>query len=95
MAFLSVLVLLVATIFSIYLIFGIAGPGVFGSFGGRSSAARFLVVALYLGAVAVAVLGTHRNLLSPGLKFFGQSDGSADTAEPPPEPAGPAVHPTA
>jgi hypothetical protein len=95
MAFLSVLVLLVATIFSIYLIFGIAGPGVFGSFGGRSSAVRFLVVALYLGAVAVAVLGTHRNLLSPGLKFFGRSDGSADTAEPPPEPAGPAVHPTA
>jgi hypothetical protein len=90
-AFLSVLVLLVATIFSIYLIFGIAGPGVFGSFGGRSSAVRFLVVALYLGAVAVAVLGTHRNLLSPGLKFFGKNSGSADAAGPSPEPASPSA----
>jgi hypothetical protein len=71
-AFLSILVLLVVAILSAYLIFALAGPGVFGSFGGRSAALRYLIEALYLGLVAGVVLGTHRNLLNPGLKFFGK-----------------------
>ncbi len=69
-AFLSMLILLVAMIFVAYLVFVLAGPGVFGSLGGRTSAWRALLDALYVGGVAALVLQTHRNLVSPGLRFF-------------------------
>ncbi len=69
-AFLSMLILLVVTILVAYLVFALAGPGVFGSLGGRTSVWRALLDALYVGGVAALVLQTHRNLVSPGLRFF-------------------------
>jgi hypothetical protein len=75
-AFLSVLILLVVTILSVYLLFALGGPGVFGSFGGRTPALRDLIDAVYVGLVAVTVLLTHRNLVTPGLQFFGGGTGS-------------------
>jgi hypothetical protein len=74
-AFVSVLILLVVSILAVYLLFALGGPGVFGSFGGRTSALRDLIDAVYVGVVAGAVLLTHRNLVTPGLEFFGGSRG--------------------
>ncbi len=71
-AFLSVLILLVVSILAVYLLFAPGGPGVFGSFGGRTPALRDLIDAVYVGLVAVTVLLTHRNLVTPGLRFFGE-----------------------
>jgi hypothetical protein len=70
-AFLSVLILLVVSILAVYLLFALAGPGVFGSFGGRTSTLRDLIDAVYVGLVAGTVLLTHRNLVTPGLRYFG------------------------
>jgi hypothetical protein len=70
-AFLSVLILLVVSILAVYLVFALAGPGVFGSFGGRTSTLRDLIDAAYVGLVAGTVLLTHRNLVSPGIRYFG------------------------
>jgi hypothetical protein len=70
-AFLSVLILLVVSILAVYLVFALAGPGVFGSFGGRTSTLRDLIDAVYVGLVAGTVLLTHRNLVTPGLRYFG------------------------
>ena len=81
-AFISVLVLLVTAVFSVYLIFALAGPGVFGSFGGTTPALRDLVVALYLGLIALTVLATHRNLVAPGLAFLGGARGRSETSPP-------------
>jgi hypothetical protein len=75
-AFLSILILLGVTIFAIYLVFALGGPGVFGSFGGRTPALRVLIDTVYVGLVAGAVLLTHRNLVTPGLQFFGKTNGS-------------------
>jgi hypothetical protein len=36
---------------------------------------RDLIDAVYVGVVAGAVLLTHRNLVTPGLEFFGGSRG--------------------
>jgi hypothetical protein len=74
-AFLSVLILLVVGILAAYLLFALGGPGVFGSFGGRTPALRDLIDAVYVGLVAVTVLLTHRNLVTPGLQFFGRGNG--------------------
>jgi hypothetical protein len=74
-AFLSVLILLVVSILAVYLLFALGGPGVFGSFGGRTPALRDLIDAVYVGLVAVTVLLTHRNLVTPGLQFFGGGNG--------------------
>jgi hypothetical protein len=74
-AFLSVLILLVVSILAVYLLFALGGPGVFGSFGGRTPALRDLIDAVYIGLVAVTVLLTHRNLVTPGLQFFGGGNG--------------------
>jgi hypothetical protein len=74
-AFLSVLILLVVSILAVYLLFALGGPGVFGSFGGRTPALRDLIDAVYVGLVAVTVLLTHRNLVTPGLQFFGGGKG--------------------
>jgi hypothetical protein len=81
-AFIAVLVLLVAAVLSAYLIFALAGPGVFGSFGGTTPALRYLVVALYLGLVAIVILGTHRNLVPPGLSFLGGTETALRTSPP-------------
>ena len=70
-AFLSVLILLVVSILAVYLLFALAGPGVFGSFGGRTSTLRDLIDAVYVGLVAGTVLLTHRNLVTPGIRYFG------------------------
>jgi len=75
-AFLSVLILLVVSILAGYLLFALGGPGVFGSFGGRTPALRDLIDAVYVGLVAVTVLLTHRNLVTPGLQYFGKGNGS-------------------
>jgi len=75
-AFLSVLILLVCSILVVYLLFALGGPGVFGSFGGRTPALRVLIDAVYIGFVAGTVLLTHRNLVTPGLQFFGGGNGS-------------------
>ena len=85
-AFLSVLVLLIVTVVSIYLLFALAGPGVFGSFGGRGPTGRDLAFAVYLGVVAVLVLGTHRNLVPPGLQILGRRDALHAVAAAPPDP---------
>jgi hypothetical protein len=74
-AFLSILIALVVSILVAYLIFVLAGPGVFGSLGGRTIAWRALLDALYVGGVAWLVLRTHRNLVAPGLQFFRPTGG--------------------
>ena len=81
-AFLSVLVLLVVTVISAYLVFALAGPGVFGSFGGRGPTVRYLVDAVYIGAVAGLVLRTHRNLVPPGLRIFNSDGGTGGPTQP-------------
>jgi len=77
-AFISVATLLFTAVLSIYLVFALAGPGVFGSFGGSTPTFRLLVVFLYLGGVSALVLWTHRDLVPPGPGFLGR------TAGPPP-----------
>ncbi len=51
-AFLSVLSLQVTSVVAVYLVFALAGAGVFGSFGGRTPSLRSLIVTLYLSGVA-------------------------------------------
>jgi len=84
--FVSVLVLLVVTVLAIYLLFGIAGPGVFGSFGGRAPAVRYFIVSLYLGAAFSVILRTHRDLVAPGLRPFGLFISASAGTRPPPPP---------
>jgi hypothetical protein len=88
-AFVSILVLLVTGVLSIYLLFAIASPATFGSFGGRSVSVRILVESVYLAVVAVVVLWTHGSLLTPRLGVFGRQSRPVD----PPSPAtgGPAT----
>ena len=91
--FLAVLVLLVTTVLAAYLIFAIIGPGVFGSVGGRVPALRYLIDAVYLGAVAVIILITHRNLVPPGLHLLGRLNAAGSSGKhassnaPAPQPA--------
>jgi len=66
-SFISVVAFLLSIVATIYALFSIIAPGVFGSLGGRTDAARDLVVALYIAIVAVTILLTHRNLVPPGL----------------------------
>ena len=79
-AFVAILVLLVVTVFAAYLIFALAGPGVFGSFGGRTATTRYLIESAYLGVIAVVVLYTHRNLVAPGLTLIGRGGAAEVTA---------------
>ncbi|HXW33014.1 MAG TPA: hypothetical protein VEJ87_00425 [Acidimicrobiales bacterium] len=93
--FLMVLLLLFAAVFAIYLVFALAGPGVFGSFGGRDPALRYLIDAVFVAVVAFLVISTHRSLLPPGLSVFGPAPkagpppGSYPTGGPPTGPSGP------
>ena len=84
--FISVSTLLFTAILSIYLLFALAGPAVFGSFGGSTPTIRLLVVFLYLGGVSALVLWTHRDLVPPGLGFLGRSNGSPTGLAPGPVP---------
>jgi hypothetical protein len=85
-AFISVSTLLFSAILSIYLLFALAGPGVFGSFGGSTPTIRYLIVFLYLGGVSALVLWTHRDLVPPGLGFLGRSTGRSPGLAPGPVP---------
>jgi len=82
-AFVAVATLLFTTILSIYLLFALVRPAVFGSFGGSTPAFRLLVVFLYLGGVSVLVLWSHRDLIPPGLGFLGRP-GSPPPPQAPP-----------
>ncbi len=73
-AFVSVLILLGTTVLSLYLIFAIAAPGTFGSFGGRSWATRILIESVYVGAVAAFVSWRHGSMIDPPLRAWGASD---------------------
>jgi hypothetical protein len=81
--FVSVLILLVTAVLAVYLVFALAGPGVFGSFGGRGAALRMLVEAVYVGGIAAVVIGTHRHLVEPGLSWFGPATGPVPPSSPP------------
>lgn len=81
-AFIAVSTLLVTSILSIYLVFALIGPGVFGSFGGSTPTIRLLLVSLYLGGVSALVLWSHRGLVPPGLGFLGRTDGRSDSMAP-------------
>lgn len=84
-AFVAVLFLIFATVAVVYLVVDINAPGVFG-IGGTDVAARLLVVALWIDIIAVAILLTHRDLVTPGLRS-GRRPVHPPT--PPPPPAGP------
>ena len=94
-AFLAVLVLLVVTVLSAFLVFAIAGPGVFGSFGGRVPVIRYLIDAAYLGVVVGLILWTHRNLVPPELHVLGKEGGAGGLLGDPPTPAVPPPIPSA
>jgi hypothetical protein len=82
-SFVSILALLLTGVLTIYLIFAVASPTTFGSFGGRSDSVRILIESLYLGLVAVLVLWTHSSLLMPRLALFGRASPPADNPLPP------------
>ena len=82
-SFVSILALLLTGVLTIYLIFAVASPTTFGSFGGRSDSVRILIESLYLGLVAVLVLWTHSSLLMPRLAVFGRTSPPADNSLPP------------
>jgi hypothetical protein len=81
-AFISVITFLLATVVSVYLLFCLARPGVFGSLGGSTAVTRFLLVSIYLGGVSIIVLWSHRNLVPPGLGFLGRPGGRTPVASP-------------
>ncbi len=74
-AFVSVLVILATSILSIYLVFAIASPATFGSFGGQGWAIRILIESVYLAVVAAFVVWRHSSLLPPGLNIWGRTTG--------------------
>lgn len=69
-AFVSILVLVVAVILAVYTIFQLVAPGVFVASGGRVGAARSLIDSGYVALVLLAVLGTHRGLVAPGIQVL-------------------------
>ena len=71
-SFISIFALLLSVVASVYVLFAIISPGVFGSLGGKTDAARDLVVACYIALVALTIILAHRNLVPPGL--FRSSD---------------------
>lgn len=68
-AFVAVLLVIVATVAAVYLVVDLNAPGVFG-LAGTDVAARWLVVALWVDVIAAAILGSHRNLVAPGLRLW-------------------------
>jgi hypothetical protein len=94
-AFLAVLVLLIVAVLSVYVILVIAAPGVFGSFGGRAHATRYLIEALYVGGVMVVILLTHSNLVPPGLRFVQPLVGTGGVPDANAAPPNPGAAPSA
>jgi len=96
-SFVAVLTLLGVAVLVIYLVFALLGPGVFGSFGGRTQAFRLLIDAVYLGVILVVVLRTHADLVPPGLHIVGgrsgRGGGPGHAAPPPAPPAPPGAPP--
>jgi uncharacterized membrane protein YecN with MAPEG domain len=86
-AFVSVLMLLLSAIAGVYLVFVLAGPGVFGFGVSRTLAGEALIVTAYVAVVALLILVTHRNLVSPGLRFLKEPSPWAPSATPSPPPA--------
>ena len=86
-AFVSVLMLLLSAIVGVYLVFVLAGPGVFGFGVSRTLAGEALIVTAYVAGVALLILATHRNLVSPGLRFLKEPSPWAPSAAPPAPPA--------
>ncbi len=80
-AFVSMLVLLITAILALYLVFALAAPSTFGSFGGRAWTGRILVETAYLALVAVIVARIHSTLLVPGLGIFGRGGGPSGVPE--------------
>ena len=78
-AFLSVLILLVVSIVAVYLLVRSGRARGLRPFGGRTPALRDLIDAVYVGLVAGTVLLTHRNLVTPGLQFFGKANGQIES----------------
>jgi len=92
-SFIAILVALVATILAVYLLFVLASPGVFGSFGGRTTVLRDLIDLAYADIIAGIVLQTHRNLVSPGLQLFRTPRARHTFTDPTPPPAVPPLGP--
>ena len=69
-AFVSVLVFVVALILAAYTIFQIVAPGVFAAASGRVGASRSLINDGYIALVVLVVLITHRRLVSPGIQIL-------------------------
>jgi len=86
-AFVAVLVLVLSAIAGVYLVFVLVGPGVFGFGVSRTLAGEALIVTGYVAVVAVLIVLTHRNMVSPGLRFLKEPTPWADQSGP----AGPAV----
>jgi len=89
-AFVAVLVLVLSAIAGVYLVFVLAGPGVFGFGVSRTLAGEALIVTGYVAVVAVLIVLTHRNMVSPGLRFLKEPTPWAGPSGPA-GPAGPAV----
>ncbi len=93
-AFVAILSVLFTTVFSVYVLFSLVDPSVFGSLGGRTSAARVFVISVYLGVAAGLALRTHRNLIPPVLDIFDRGTGGVGPLGTPPArvpPLGPPV----
>ncbi len=88
-AFVSVLMLLLSAIAAVYLVFVLAGPGVFGFGVSRTLAGEALIVTAYVAVVALLILTTHRDMVSPGLRFLKEPSPWAPSAAPPPPPPPP------
>lgn len=85
-AFVSILALLLTGVLTVYLIFAVASPVTFGSFGGRGDSVRVLIESVYLGLVAILVLWTHSSLLTPRLGLLRRDRRSAEPIRPNQEP---------
>jgi len=75
-AFVAILFLLLSAIGGIYLLCVVAGPGVFGFGISRTVAGQGLIVDAYIAGVALLILWTHRDLVTPGLRFFKEQPSS-------------------
>ena len=69
-AFVSILVLVIAVVVAMYTLFQLVAPGAFAASGGRVGAARTLINSGYVALVLVVVLGAHRALVSPGIQVL-------------------------
>lgn len=84
-AFVSILVLVVAVVLALYTVFQLIAPGVFAASGGRTGAARTLIDTGYVAVLIVAVLVTHHRLVTPGIQVLDvlRRRRSAPQAQPP------------